>query len=82
MSDCEHSNDIQRLNKEIFGNGKPQHSMIVRVGNIEKRTVRIERIGYIIIAGVLMAVFNQFTDRISFDFGNQVPHANIIEVSK
>lgn len=82
MSDCKHTKDIHQLKKEIFGNGQPQNSLIVRVSNIEKRTVRIERIGYAIIAGILIAVFNQITDRIRLDFTPQLNQPSIIEVSE
>lgn len=69
--ECEHSSDIAKLKDAVFGNGKPERSLITRAmlqdersGRIERRIGRIEKIGWGIIAMLMLAVAQQYIDMI------------------
>ncbi len=82
--DCEHGDKVKELSQTVYGNGRPEKSLLVRVDNIDKhvlatdaRLARIEKIGYTIIAAVALTLLTQFTDMIRVVPPNAVTPASV-----
>ena len=50
--ECEHTEDIAMMKKTLYGNGKPQESVVTQVHSMKKSVGRLELIGWGLIAGV------------------------------
>lgn len=78
--ECEHEETVAKLSHTIYGNGEPEKALVTQVvfqqkqlAAIEKRIGRVEKIGWTLIALVLLAVGEQFLDMVRIDVPIPVP---------
>ncbi|MBN2445642.1 MAG: hypothetical protein JXO22_02880 [Phycisphaerae bacterium] len=52
--------EVKRVSGAVFGNGKPEESLIVRLCNVEKRLAFMLRLLWITLSGVWLVLFKVF----------------------
>jgi hypothetical protein len=78
--ECEHEKTVAKLSHTIYGNGEPEKALVTQVvfqqkqlAAIEKRIGRVEKIGWTLIALVMLAVGEQFLNMVRVDVPTPVP---------
>ena len=78
--ECEHEETVAKLSHTIYGNGEPEKALVTQVvfqqkqlAAIEKRIGRVEKIGWTLIALVMLAVGEQFLNMVRVDVPIPVP---------
>jgi hypothetical protein len=78
--ECDHEETVAKLSHTVYGNGEPEKALVTQVvfqqkqlAAIEKRIGRVEKIGWTLIALVLLAVGEQFLDMVRIDVPIPVP---------
>lgn len=78
--ECKHEETVAKLSHTIYGNGEPEKALVTQVvfqqkqlAAIEKRIGRVEKIGWTLIALVMLAVGEQFLNMVRVDVPIPVP---------